>query len=1077
MASDSSKKPVILIGLGGIGSRIVDDVYSRVDEQRKKQVTAVVLDTDSGDLSKLKNVETRIQTAPKINIGAYVAKNPEVMEWFPYEHKIITSKMMQAGAGQIRAVSRLALYSAIQEGKLSKLDKEINKLFENSDSDFGENTGIIIVGSITGGTSAGSFIQIGMYIRDYFRKYMPGISVNINGVFVLPDVLIKNNLLPNYQHDRIRANAYASLKELNATLSQEILDKHTLYLEYKPNMGDKAISATTQPYNSVTFFDYENSDGQHLPSFADYHKQIVDAIHYGYIGPSSDKHYSILDNIIEIVIDKGGDAFYGGVSTAKLIYPYEDIMDYLNYEWISEEIDENWTRIDKEYEKVFKDYEKDFKKGLNPIEPKKSEIFIKTIDRVKDEENPNPFMNTLYTQTREYDERKKDIGGKAESFVKFIVEDHIPNILKIDEDYKRLKNATEYSDDIDKKETSKSSVEECEYTAEALYNSISILTKNYKRPLLNDILLSGCNGSREEKYSYTYWVSKNEAMHPLAIRYFLYKSEKLLKEKLDAIKADNKKSVKKIKKYHELFDPEPQDDYFKKPDEVLQEILDKNAIVSFLFNPFKDFIEQYKASYNEHVNTINKYAKNRLLEQTIEMLLEYIEKMLKGWDSFFELLKKDIKQDIEEHKKSLLIKHERNGSDIFVFASKEAKKALWEDNRASLVGLDVSDDISNAIFKSEYQHFCKKTENPKSKGTTKEEYLNILERAFKKLLIEKTESSLNIPIDDAIQKEDIHTLERYIKNMVNKNKPWVNADFQTGDAIKIWGIYDDKSLEEKLTPLRDGNIVSSDSYSKYEISYMIGFVPLSIHDFSKFGIKKIGIDQKQIGSYNKAYRKIIEGVEDNPDNSITPHIDKDWHEYLPDFNPDTIENEKNDFYRAFLVGLILDWLKSSSFDGETLYAYDTGNNLTKIAKKGKSVKGKKIIDLYKAIEVDPRVKKSINQRFKVIIEKSELDNDIDTHPFTEGLLATKESNILDILFALSGTNNARDREEILDAITFLRTLIEDFYIEVAGELGRVKARKYIDEVTKKMWENAKLPEEYRGEHLSIEWENRFCKRD
>jgi cell division GTPase FtsZ len=53
MATDSSKKPVILIGLGGIGSRIVDDVYARVDEERRNQVVAIVLDTDSGDLSKL----------------------------------------------------------------------------------------------------------------------------------------------------------------------------------------------------------------------------------------------------------------------------------------------------------------------------------------------------------------------------------------------------------------------------------------------------------------------------------------------------------------------------------------------------------------------------------------------------------------------------------------------------------------------------------------------------------------------------------------------------------------------------------------------------------------------------------------------------------------------------------------------------------------------------------------------------------------------------------------------------------------------------------------------------------------
>jgi len=1078
MVDNSSKKPVILIGLGGVGSRIVDDIYAKIDENRKKQVAAIVIDTDSGDLSKLQNVQTKIQTAPRINIGAYVAKHPEVMEWFPYEHKIITSKMMQAGAGQIRAVSRLALYSAIEEGKLSKLDKEINRLFENSASDFGENTGVIIAGSITGGTCAGSFIQVGMYVRDYFRNYRPGITVNINGVFMLPDVLIKNNLLPEYQHDRIQANAYASLKELNATLSQEVLDKHTLYLEYKPNMENKAISVASQPYNSVTFFDYENSDGEHLPSFGDYHQQMVNSIYYGYIGPSSDKHYSILDNIVEIVIDKGGDAFYGGMATSKLIYPYHDLIEYMTYEWMAEEIDANWNRIDKVYEAAIKDYEKDFKKGLNPIEPSKSDIFLKTIDKVKDEENPDAFMHILYSQTRLFDEKQRDIGGKAESFVDAIINDHIPSILKSDEEYNQLRSDAELSEDIDQKETAKSIVEECEYAQEALYSYVGTLSKNYKRVLLHDILLSGCNSSvRQEKHSYSYWVAKYESMHPLAIRYFLYKSYRLLKAKLDEVKADNQRSVKKIKKYPELYDPEPSEDYIKRADEVLDDILQKNFVVSLLFNPFGDFIETYKATYSGHLNTIHNYAKNLLIEQSLEVVLEYMEQMMNGWESFFELLKKDIKNAIEDRRDELLSKHDKNGSDIFVFASTEAKKALWSQYRRSLVGLSVNDEISQAIFQSEYQHFCEKLENAQSKGTSKEVYLGILQRAFGKLLEDKTQGGLNIPISDAIKKENIHSMERYIKNLINKNKPWVNADFKMSNAIKIWGIYNDSALQEELTPLREGNIVTSSSYSPYEISYLVGYVPLSVHEFSKFGIKNIGINQKQVGSYNRAYKKIITALEESPETSITPHIDKDWHEYLPDFNPETIVDERNSFYRAFLVGLILEWLRSSNFDGEALFAYDTGNSLTKIAKKGIFVKGKKIIDLYKAIEVDARVKTSINRRFAKMVDKSEFDDQIDNHPFTLGLLSTKSSNILDILFAMSSTNSARDREEILELISFLRTLIYEFYIDIAGELGRVKAREYIDQITQKMWSNAKLPKEYEGEHLAIEWENRFFPKD
>ena len=46
--------PTILIGLGGLGSYIVDTIYSWIPEERRKRVAIHAFDTNVNDIAKLK---------------------------------------------------------------------------------------------------------------------------------------------------------------------------------------------------------------------------------------------------------------------------------------------------------------------------------------------------------------------------------------------------------------------------------------------------------------------------------------------------------------------------------------------------------------------------------------------------------------------------------------------------------------------------------------------------------------------------------------------------------------------------------------------------------------------------------------------------------------------------------------------------------------------------------------------------------------------------------------------------------------------------------------------------------------
>ena len=109
--------PVLLIGLGGIGSEIVDNVYGRLkDSGMIDNVEALVFDTDINSQRNLNNVsaDCKIHTSTDKTVKYALENDPTARDWFP-SHPIIDKMQMLNGAGQIRAVSRLALRSAMKE--------------------------------------------------------------------------------------------------------------------------------------------------------------------------------------------------------------------------------------------------------------------------------------------------------------------------------------------------------------------------------------------------------------------------------------------------------------------------------------------------------------------------------------------------------------------------------------------------------------------------------------------------------------------------------------------------------------------------------------------------------------------------------------------------------------------------------------------------------------------------------------------------------------------------------------------------------------------------------------------------
>ena len=102
-----AQSEVVLVGIGGIGSSIVNDLYKRVKDRGIDDVHAVVMDTDINDLVKRTNIEPqyRIQTS---TIGTVYSKLTDEDKEFIPDHPTFNRILMTDGAGMIRAISYLA---------------------------------------------------------------------------------------------------------------------------------------------------------------------------------------------------------------------------------------------------------------------------------------------------------------------------------------------------------------------------------------------------------------------------------------------------------------------------------------------------------------------------------------------------------------------------------------------------------------------------------------------------------------------------------------------------------------------------------------------------------------------------------------------------------------------------------------------------------------------------------------------------------------------------------------------------------------------------------------------------------
>ena len=143
--------PTLLVGVGGAGLAIVKKVYNRATPEQRKSIAFVVFDTDVNELSAISESKMNIhaiQISATMTVGEYLKYDDNARnKWFPVNN-VLNTKVLTEGAGQVRAISRLAFNTALVQGKMAPLDTAIAELYKLRGNTLSQAPRVIITGSL-----------------------------------------------------------------------------------------------------------------------------------------------------------------------------------------------------------------------------------------------------------------------------------------------------------------------------------------------------------------------------------------------------------------------------------------------------------------------------------------------------------------------------------------------------------------------------------------------------------------------------------------------------------------------------------------------------------------------------------------------------------------------------------------------------------------------------------------------------------------------------------------------------------------------------------------------------------------
>ena len=940
--------PTLLVGLGGTGSEIVQKVFERATPRQRENIGFVIFDTDVNELRVIEEKTPQIrtvQTSTRLTVGEYLDCDTYSRDnWFPV-NRILNGKALTEGAGQVRAVSRLALNTAIQQGKMAPLNEAIEELYKLKGQKTVQAPRVILAGSLCGGTGSGLILPVAMYIRNFMSTKLQQGSAIIRGFFLLPEVF-DGVIKTQSERNNLRSNAYAAVREIDAFM---IKDDGSLPAKYDlhfmaPRAGSKEQDEYTgRPMDFCFLFDAQNLNGMKLNSFAEYKEHAANCIYGMAIAPTSKRSNSSEDNVIREIVFAGGRNRFAGAGSSMLIYPTEDVKRYLALTWTKESISDEWLEVDRRFADEQKTNRNMRRQGYQVAELDRGNHYIQIINEGFTERRP--FASAIRNLCFEFD--ANGYVEKGINWTQYVdsLDSYIADRIAVQQE-----DLQDLVSDIKLKAASGSEKAAREDTFTEWYQQLlgyksatikctGTLSRNITYSLFKE---AKDYTKTEDRFRLEYWLHHNqnleEFIHPNAVRYFLYNALNELKVR----EADKREKVKEIEAYWASFEKktfdlaetgdhiETEAEYYEAShlnDEKFKRFLHRSAIAETQSN--------LTTSFNGLFGKTNEYWDAYVSCEIYRAAISYIKNLCDAFHDFYDVLDRSISRidkEIQQLEKKYV---SRPGEALrYVCADKKCLTGLAKDVVNLSSSLEIPSELTSRIF-NRMKMYALSEQKPEAEAYFTSTFKDTVVSYLEEEISGHYSSIVDMDIITALEREahyedpekvyELDDERLYAKHVIESTeilaKPFIESPVGK-EARVIPACAYNPSLAEADFPgrrafvasnLKDGGGVEDESIDRNIILFYQSVYDLRANELSKFAPPKDAETyDRPGGEYYKAYYELIQNIhpETQKSKAITPHIDRWWHviSKLPDLDEKSQANQEESINAALFWGMLAQYV-------------------------------------------------------------------------------------------------------------------------------------------------------------------------
>jgi len=959
----------LFLGVGGCGCDIVKRIAKRCHPLERENISFVCMDTDVNDLKRIKDelpfVRT-IQTSTTQTVGAFLDNDDDARKnWFP-KSAVMYDKTMSEGAGQVRAISRLALDATIKTGRIRPLYDAIDALFRKTGKEMKQSMRCIIASSASGGTGSGMILPTAMLVREYVKEKYPNSALLTRALLLLPETL-DSVIDSQTERDSQARNGYATIKELNA-----FMIKGSGFVDLDPDMqqysglgvkvpvagSDKLKNLSNLPIDFCFLMDGQDAEDSTLTNYNQYKEQAAIALYEQNIGPMHRKSASTEDNIIKELAKAKGRNRFGGIGAGIVKYPYDRIVDYIACDLAIDSIGgegdaAKWTKYDKAFD-IYKLNQK--KMGIPQSEQmKKYEFYPKEVQDAHDsfsKDLQNVYLN-------EMDKRIKNYLTKLSDYAAGLITQN-----------KEIGNAKAGAEgikisDADKvKKEAQALIQYHKKVTEVDKNSSLKITKLVERNI--ESIFTNTDVKTAVKVSEEYAIENllrfdedGSVTHPCAARCYLYKLQEILTKQISETSAECDNKAKQLINTIGSTEYDLDGKHKTRGMQGIAELKDisgkpltyKSSKEKALIAKCTPYFTTFKKKIEEYYTEVAKLVAYKVANDYIE---SYSAEYERFFDSFVQKTKNltTDKIDIIEE-----LKYKNGNSEMNVCADADVLKSLSRttvisnSKDSTLLTPEVNGAIFDQVKKNALYRRDKDAagENMFIENTSKDIFDETLMGYFKQTIRDNADK-LNVNIIRAIALE--YEVKERLKNpefTFNQKdaEAYIRTKMQQGARIAAPSVqrmqnveprevkraaYHKNLLDDRKFAIRTlvENGDECETVSEREIRFYNALYNVTPDKLKKFAAPyETETGAKDGGVYFKAYRSYSRhiGPDSTKNAAMSTHIDKRWDsiKVMPELDDAYQKKIINNIHKAFIYGIVHDAIQHKSLSnkvhGKSIYTY------------------------------------------------------------------------------------------------------------------------------------------------------------